>query len=405
MERQGQCKCRILLHLSIIGVCLLSVFKYEKGGITKMKKWLRTLTMTAAAVVALTACGAGEEPETTTDEATPSEEPAGENEDFKVSMVTDVGGIDDKSFNQSAWEGLSAFGQEKGLEEGTDYRYLQSATMDDFEPNLRSLVREESDLVWGIGFLMEDAVRTIAEQNEDGQLAIVDTVVLDAEGNPYENVANVTFKEHEGSFLVGVIAGLQTEGNKVGFIGGVESELIKKFENGFKAGVKAVNPDAEILTQYAESFNDATRGQQIANNMYGQGADIIYHAAGGAGNGLFTEAINRARNGEAVWAIGVDRDQHEEGLYGEESVTLTSMVKRVDTAVYLVSERTMNGDFPGGEILEYGLEEDAVGIAPTTDNVTEEALAAVEDYKAQIQAGEISVPQTDDEYEEYLSSL
>lgn len=370
-----------------------------------MKKWLRTLTMTAAAVVALTACGAGEEPETTTDEATPSEEPAGENEDFKVSMVTDVGGIDDKSFNQSAWEGLSAFGQEKGLEEGTDYRYLQSATMDDFEPNLRSLVREESDLVWGIGFLMEDAVRTIAEQNEDAQLAIVDTVVLDAEGNPYENVANVTFKEHEGSFLVGVIAGLQTEGNKVGFIGGVESELIKKFENGFKAGVKAVNPDAEILTQYAESFNDATRGQQIANNMYGQGADIIYHAAGGAGNGLFTEAINRARNGEVVWAIGVDRDQHEEGLYGEESVTLTSMVKRVDTAVYLVTERTMNGDFPGGEILEYGLEEDAVGIAPTTDNVTEEALAAVEEYKAQIQAGEISVPQTDDEYEEYLSSL
>ncbi|MCM3762005.1 BMP family ABC transporter substrate-binding protein [Alkalihalobacillus oceani] len=374
-----------------------------------MKKWLRTLTMTAAAVVALTACGAGEE-EGTTDEAAPSEEPAEneatpEAEDFTVAMVTDVGGIDDKSFNQSAWEGLTAFGEEMGLEEGTGYRYLQSATMDDFEPNIRTLVREEANLVWGIGYLMEDAVKTIAEQVEDAQIAIVDTVVTDGDGNPYSNVANVTFKEHEGSFLVGVVAGLQTKGNKVGFVGGVESELIKKFESGFKAGVKAVNPDAEILTQYTESFNDATRGQQIANNMYGQGADIIYHAAGGAGNGVFQEAINRARNGEEVWVIGVDRDQHEEGVSGDVSVTLTSMVKRVDTAVYLVSERTMSGDFPGGEILEYGLEEDAVGIAPTTDNVPQEALDAVDEYKVQIQDGEISVPQTDEEYEEYLSSL
>ncbi|MEC2072225.1 BMP family lipoprotein [Alkalihalophilus marmarensis] len=372
-----------------------------------MKKWLRTLSLSVAAAVALAACGSGDTAEETpADGGDGSSEEAVEAGDFKVAMVTDVGGIDDKSFNQSAWEGLSAFGEEVGLEEGTGYRYLQSQTMDDFEPNLRNLVREDADLVWGIGFLMEDAIRTIAEQVEDAQLAIVDTVVLDAEENTYDNIANVTFKEHEGSFLVGVIAGLQTEGDKVGFIGGVESGLIKKFENGFKAGVKAVNPDAEILVQYAESFNDASRGSQIANTMYSQGADVIYHAAGGTGNGLFTEAINRARNGENVWAIGVDRDQHEEGEYGDgQSVTLTSMVKRVDTAVAIVSEQTMNGDFPGGEILEYGLEEDAVGIAPSTDNVSEEALSAVEDYKGQIQSGDISVPQTDDEYEEYLNGL
>ncbi|MDV2685705.1 BMP family protein [Alkalihalophilus lindianensis] len=372
-----------------------------------MKKWLRTLTLSVAAAVALTACGSGDDAAETPageGEDAPSED-AVEAGDFKVAMVTDVGGIDDKSFNQSAWEGLTTFGEEAGLEEGTGYRYLQSATMDDFEPNLRSLVREDSDLVWGIGFLMEDAVRTIAEQVEEAQIAIVDTVVLDADENTYDNIANVTFKEHEGSFLVGVAAGLHTEGDKVGFIGGVESGLIKKFENGFKAGVKAVNPDAEILVQYAESFNDASIGSQIANTMYSQGADIIYHAAGGTGNGLFTEAINRARNGEAVWAIGVDRDQHDEGAYGDESVTLTSMVKRVDTAVAIVSEQTMNGEFPGGEILEYGLEEDAVGIAPTTDNLSEEALSAVEDYKAQIQSGDISVPSTDDEYDEYLEGL
>ncbi|WP_100371680.1 BMP family lipoprotein [Bacillus sp. FJAT-45037] len=372
-----------------------------------MKKWLRTLSMTVVAAVALAACGTGDDAAETPAGEEGSTEDAVEASEFKVAMVTDVGGIDDKSFNQSAWEGLSEFGQEAGLEEGTGYRYLQSASMDDFEPNLRSLVREDADLVWGIGFLMEEAIRTIAEQVEDTQLAIVDTVVLDADENTYSNIANVTFKEHEGSFLVGVAAGLHTEGNKVGFIGGVESGLIKKFENGFKAGVKAVNPDAEILVQYAESFNDASRGSQIANTMYSQGADIIYHAAGGTGNGLFTEAINRAMNGENIWAIGVDRDQFEEGEYGDEgqSVTLTSMIKRVDTAVQIVSEQTMNGDFPGGEILEYGLEEDAVGIAPSTDNLSEEALDAVEEHQALIQSGDIVVPQTDEEYEEYLNSL
>ncbi|MCL7747646.1 BMP family lipoprotein [Halalkalibacter alkaliphilus] len=371
-----------------------------------MKKWLRTLTMTAAAVVALSACGAADEPAPETGDAD-GEEEATEAADFTVAMVTDVGGIDDKSFNQSAWEGLVEFGQDMGLEEGTGYRYLQSGDMADFEPNLRNLVREDVDLAWGIGFLMEDAIRTIAEQAEDAQLAIVDSVVTDAEGQTISNIANVTFSEHEGSFLVGVAAGLQTAGNKVGFIGGVEGALIKKFENGFKAGVKAVNPDAEIEVQYAESFNDEQRGAQIANTMYSQGVDIIYQAAGGTGNGVFTEAINRARNGEPVWVIGVDRDQHEEGEYGDEgqSVTLTSMVKRVDRAVYLVSERTMAGDFPGGEILEYGLEDEAVGIAPSTDNMSEEALEAVVDFLNQIQAGEISVPQTDEEYEEYLSSL
>jgi basic membrane protein A len=368
-----------------------------------MRKWLGTLTMTAAAIVALSACGAGEEAPATED-AAPGETPA-EAADFTVGMVTDVGGIDDKSFNQSAWEGLQQFGQEAGLAEGTGYRYLQSADMAAFEPNLRTLVREDVDLVWGIGYLMEDAIRTIGEQVEDAQLAIVDSVVVDAEGVPYPNIANVTFKEHEGSFLVGVAAGLQTQGNKVGFVGGVEGALIKKFENGFKAGVKAVNPDAEIIVQYAESFNDEVRGQQIANTMYSQGVDIIYQAAGGTGNGVFTEAINRARNGEPVWVVGVDRDQHEEGVFGDDgqSVTLTSMVKRVDTAVYLVSERTMTGDFPGGEILEYGIDDEAVGIAPTIDNMSEEALQAVEDYKGQIQAGDISVPQSDEEYEEFLS--
>ena len=350
----------------------------------------------------LAACGPAADPEP--DQA-PADDTTGEEQqddaaveetDFSVRMVTDVGGVDDKSFNESAWEGLQQFEADFGAQVG----YLQSGDAADYQPNLNRLVREGNDLVLAIGFLMGDDVQAIAQQQPDAQLGIVDMVVTDDDGNFLDNVTNITFKEHEGSFLVGVVAGLQTETNQVGFIGGVDSALIKKFENGFKAGVKAVNPDAEIFVQYAESFNDASRGQAIAGTMYQQGADIIYHAAGGTGNGLFTEAKERSRAGENVWAIGVDRDQHDEGM--PENVTLTSMIKRVDQAVYQVAERTMNGDFPGGEIVEFGLEEEGVGIAPTKENVTEESLQAVEDYKTRILDGEIQVPATDDDYEAFI---
>ncbi|KMK75296.1 BMP family lipoprotein [Alkalihalobacillus pseudalcaliphilus] len=367
-----------------------------------MKKWLRNATLGFAAVVALSACGAGNDDngDNATGDGTTDAS------DFTVGMVTDVGGIDDKSFNQSAWEGLQAFGEDLNLVENTNYSYVQSANENEFEPNLRNLVREDTDLVWGIGFLMEDAIRTIAEQNEDAQLAIVDTVVLNPDTKePYDNIANITFKEHEGSFLAGVVAALESETDQIGFIGGVESGLIKKFEVGFKAGVKAVNPDAEIAVQYVESFNDQTTAQQIANTMYSQGADIIYHAAGDSGNGLFTEAINRARNGENVWVIGVDADQYEQGVYGDESVTLTSMVKRVDVAVALVSEDTMNGNFPGGQVLEYGLDDNGVGISESTQNLSDGTEDEVDNYREQILSGEIEVPQTDEEYDEFVSGL
>jgi basic membrane protein A len=321
----------------------------------------------------------------------------GDKKDFKVAMVTDTGGVDDKSFNQSAWEGLTKYGKDNSLEEGKDFKYLQSTQQSDYKPNLNSLVRQKYDLVFGIGFLMGTDVETVAKQQPDAKLAIVDMVVKG------DNVANITFSEHEGSFLVGLVAGLQTKSNKVGFVGGVNSELIKKFENGFKAGVKTANPNAEIMVQYAEDFNKAEKGQQIANTFYEQGADIIYHAAGGTGMGVFTEAKNRKKNGQDVWVIGVDRDQHQEGM--PENVTLTSMVKRVDQAVYEVSEQTAKGKFPGGKIVEFGLKEDGVGIAGTKDNVSKDALAKVDEFKKKIISGEVKVPKTDDEYKEFLANL
>lgn len=312
--------------------------------------------------------------------------------DIKVGMVTDTGGVDDKSFNQSTWEGLQQFAKDNGLTIDKDVKYQLSTSDADYEPNLTNFAENGFDLTYGVGFLLADSVKTVAGKYPDNNFSIIDAVV-DA-----PNVASITFKEHEGSFLVGVIAAMTTKTNKVGFVGGVDGDLIKKFEVGFKAGVQAVNPEIEVMTQYAGDFNKPEKGASIAASMYGQGADIIYHSSGNTGNGVFTEAKNRSKKGEKVWVIGVDRDQHAEGL--PEDVTLTSMVKRVDLAVQSVSKDVLNDTFPGGKIVEFGLDTDAVGIAVNPEsqkNVTKEALDKVEEFKGKIKSGEIKVPATIDE--------
>ncbi|KIL47775.1 BMP family lipoprotein [Jeotgalibacillus campisalis] len=358
----------------------------------KKRKFGLALSMVLAAGTILGACGSDDSEDTSTDSNAGGTE---EESDFTVSMVTDTGGIDDKSFNQSAWEGMQAFGEENGLEEGVDgFKYFQSNNDADYVTNINTAARNDFDLVFGIGFLLTEAIEQVAAQQTDTNFAIVDSV---AEG---DNVASITFKEHEGSFLVGVAAGLTTESDKIGFVGGVESDLINKFAAGFKAGVEAVNPDAEIDIQFAGDFNNASRGQQMAAAMYGSGADVIYHAAGGTGNGVFTEAKNLKQQDpdRQVWVIGVDRDQAAEGALeadGEElNVTLTSMVKRVDIAVQDVSKQAMDGEFPGGEVIEYGIEEDGISIAETQDNLSQEILDEIESYQQQILDGEIEVPST-----------
>ncbi|MCE7793615.1 BMP family protein [Salipaludibacillus sp. CUR1] len=376
------------------------------------KRFMMLMSSVLAAGTLLAACGEGDEDTTPVNDggnnneneaAEGNNEAAEDGEGFSSKMVTDVGGVDDRSFNESAWAGLTEFGEDYP---DVEVDYIQSNDASDYAPNLNRLAREGTDLTFAIGFLMLDDIKTVAEQSPDQNFALVDDVATGEDDEPIDNIANLTFAEHEGSFLVGVVAAMHTETNQVGFIGGVESPLIKKFENGFKAGVKYVDSDIDIAVQYAQDFNDASRGQQIADTMYGNGADIIYHAAGGTGNGLFTEAVDRAQGGENVWAIGVDQDQAlTEGEWEEGNVILTSMVKRVDQAVYQVSEDTMNGNFPGGEIIEFGLEDEGVGIAETRDNVSDEAIEAVEEYQQMIIDGEIEVPQTDEEYEEFEGEL
>lgn len=308
-----------------------------------------------------------------------SNESSGENnKELFVAMVTDVGGVHDNSFNQSAWEGLQLFSSVHNAK----VDYLQSQSDADYVPNLNQLVKNGADLTWGIGFLMGDAVQQVAEQNPNAKLAIIDAVV-DA-----PNVASVTFKEHEGSYLVGVVAGLMTKTNKIGFVGGMEIPVIKRFEAGFVAGVKAVNPDANIIINYTGAFDAPDQGKAAAATIFNDGADIIFHAAGATGDGVFNEGIERKKSNQEVWVIGVDKDQSI--TFGHE-ITLTSMMKRVDQAVARVSTDMAQGLFTPG-LTELGLAESGVGLPENNPNIPQEVLDKVHEFELKIVNGEIVVP-------------
>ncbi|MBD0382008.1 BMP family lipoprotein [Paenibacillus sedimenti] len=354
-----------------------------------MKKVLSTALM-AVTVTAMALTGCAAKKEETKPAASPAASPAATaaapanntGKDFKIGMVTDIGGVNDKSFNQSAWEGL------KGLEKqtGAKVKNLESKSDADYVPNLNQFVKDGYNLTWGIGFLMGDALKTVATQNPNAKLAIIDNVV------EAPNVESVTFSEQEGSYLVGVVAGLTTKSNKIGFVGGIDIPVIKRFEAGFIAGVKAVNPNAKVQINYTGAFDKPDLGKAAAATIYNDGADIIFHAAGSTGNGVFNEAKDRAKAGKKVWVIGVDKDQSLE--FGDD-VTLTSMLKRVDTAVARVSKDVVDNKFQGGKTVVLGLKEDGVGLPETSKkNVSADILKKVDEYKAKIISGEIKVPAT-----------
>ena len=346
----------------------------------KKRKFGLLITSVLAAGAVLAACGEDDD----------KKSGSGDNKnDFSVAMVTDTGGVDDKSFNQSAWEGIQKFGKDNKLSEGEGYTYLVSKTDADYKSNLDSLIRRDFDLVFGIGFLMADAIAEAAEENPDKHFAIVDDEEAKA-----DNIANVMFKEQEGAFLAGVAAAKMSKTGKIGFVGGMDIPVIHRFHAGFVAGAKAANPNIEIKVNYVGDFGKADLGKIAANQMYSSGIDIIFHAAGASGNGVFAEAKERkAKDANAdVWVIGVDRDQYDEGqVDAKTNVTMTSMIKRVDQAVIDVSKRTKDGDFPGGEVLRYGLSEDGVGLADSRGVITEEVMKEVNEYKEKIISGEIKV--------------
>lgn len=323
-----------------------------------------------------------------------------EDADHSVVMVTDVSGVDDKSFNQSAWEGLQKWGKEQKFKRGIGgYDYIQSNEIAQFASNIDTAVSNGFKTVFGIGYLLADSIEAAAGQNPDTNFVIIDTVI---EGK--DNVVSATFRDNEVGYIAGVSAAYTTKTNKVGFIGGEEGKVIDRYEAGFTKGVKdtakKLNKDISVDVKYAASFGDPAKGKALAANIYQNGADIIYQAAGGTGAGVFSEAkaLNQDKNeADKVWVLGVDRDQQDEGTYkskdGKESnFCLASTIKSVGVVVQDISTRALDDKFPGGKHLSFGLKDG--GVEMTDGYLSDEAKTAVKDAKEQIIAGDVKVPET-----------
>ena len=304
------------------------------------------------------------------------------NKTLKIGMVADTGGINDESFNQSAWEGLQRAEKDFGVE----IKVIESKQASDYLSNMESLIDEGMDLVIGVGYTMKEDIQTEAENYPDQKFALIDETF----DTIPENVTPILFKENEAAYLTGLIAGRMTETNSVGFIGGIETPVVSRFEYGYKAGVREANKDADVKVQYAGTFSDAAKGKSIANQMYGSSVDIILSAAGGTGLGSIESAKEKNK-----YAIGVDRDQSD---LAPENV-LTSALKKVNVGVYDTVKDLVEGKLTGGQAKVYGLKEDGVGIPETTKNlVPQEILDYVNTMIEKVKSGEIKVPATEEEF-------
>lgn len=306
--------------------------------------------------------------------ATEPPAPPAAGEGLSFAMVTDEAGLGDQGFNDAAWSGM----QRAETDFGAEIKVVESREQAQYVPNFSTLAEQEEDLVVGVGFLLRDAVAEVAPQFPDTHFALVDTCVDEP------NVACILFEEQEGSFLVGAIAGLMTKTGKVGFVGGRESDLLKKFESGYIAGVKTTNPDAEVLVSYTGTFADPAKGKEMANAQYDQGADIVYEVAGFSGTGVIAAAKDRN-----LYVIAVDRDKN----YLAPENVITSMLKDVGEGVYQVAKMVAEDNFQGGEY-RYGVKEGGIGFATTGDLLPAEVIAVAETLKEMIVAETLVPPQT-----------
>jgi len=301
-----------------------------------------------------------------------------------VGLVFDVGGRGDKSFNDAAYAGLVRAQTELGAQ----FTTLETSEGADREAQLRQLAAGPARIVFGVGFLFSDDVKALAKEFPDKKFACIDFTVTPGESLP-PNLVALTFKEEEGSYLVGALSALLSKTHKVGFVGGMEIPLIQKFQAGYVAGVHAVDPACEVMVKYAgnngSAFKDPTKGKELGLAEYHAGADIIFHASGSTGLGVF-EAARELRK----LAIGVDSDQYHEAP----GYILTSMVKRVDTAVFETIKAVKEDRFKPG-VQHLGLAEDGVKWVYDANNkalIPDAVKARVDSLQAEIVAGRITVP-------------
>ncbi|MGL5693468.1 MAG: BMP family lipoprotein [Peptostreptococcaceae bacterium] len=307
---------------------------------------------------------------------TKEEQPKGEDK-FNVGVVLGEGGANDQSFNQSSVEGFDRAKEKLGVVGN----YLESNQDADYKPNIETFIDNDADLIIGVGYTTAASMLEAANTYEDKNFVIIDHNYEEEGKEVPKNMACITFDEREVSYLMGLIASKMSETNKVGFIGGMKDPNITRFEDGFKKGVEAGKEGVVLSSQYANSYDDASLGKSIANQMYAKGVDVIFSAAGNVGTG----AIEAAKE-QDKYAIGVDMDQN--GLAPNN--VISSAIKRVDIGVYDIIEKAQKNEFEGGNVTVYGLKEGGVGIAPTTDkNVPKEILDFVEVEKEKIINGEI----------------
>ena len=310
---------------------------------------------------------------------------------IRVGMALDVGGLNDKSFNDAANAGLQLAISE-GLISEEDAELLEAnQTGSNRDDNVVNLADQEFDLILGIGFAFSEGIADIAGEYPEQNFGVIDgfATFVNEEAT---NIADLTFKEHEGSYLVGIAAAMASESGTIGFLGGQQgTDLIEKFQAGYEAGARSVNPDIEVLVEYigdsTQAFVNPTAGEELSSSMYDDGADVVYHAAGQSGLGLFKAAVEADK-----LAIGVDADQYLTASAEEQPLILTSMIKRVDTAVYNAIKQAVEGDFQAG-FQVFGLAEEGVGYSDSNPALTEEMKAAMDAAIEGIISGDITVPE------------
>ncbi len=363
----------------------------------------RLLILVAVLGVVAAACGddgGGTGATGTTDTTGPTGETGVEcNADIQVGMAFDIGGLGDKSFNDAAKAGLDQAVADGLVCEENVVTNEANSTGSDRDQNAQALADAGFDLVIGVGFAFSEGINAIGVDYPDTSFMIVDGFAtcplefcsfLTNDVADLPNVADYTFKEHEGSFLVGAAAALKCGCDTIGFLGGQTGTLIEKFQAGYEAGAAEINPNIEVLVEYigddTTAFNDPVRGEALSTAMYDDGAEIIYHAAGASGAGLFNAAVAADK-----LAIGVDSDQYLTASPEQQPLILTSMLKRVDTAVYTAIAGVGDGSFGGS--LVFGMAEEGLDFATSNpEQLTDDIVTQLDDFKAQIIDGTIVVP-------------
>jgi basic membrane protein A len=349
----------------------------------------RLAAVLACALLALgvAACG-GDDDEgaagDTTTEATTQTETGGGDEQISVGLVSDVGRFNDRSFNQSALEGLRRTESELGAK----VRPIESRQTADYVPNLSTLARQDFDLTIGVGFLLAEAANTAAKRFPDESFAIIDYSVKAPPFKSNANVQGLTFATNENSYMIGCLAALMAEreggDHVISAVGGIKLPTVDIFIAGYQAGAKKCVPDTRVLIGYSQDFVAQDKCKEVALNQIAQGSKAIFQVAGGCGLGALDAAQERG-----VWGIGVDRDQSDLGAH-----ILTSAVKRVDQSVFLTAEAVQKGEFKGGTDAVFNLENEGVAVGKISSKVPKELVDQMNELKPQLIDGTIKAPST-----------